>query len=38
MYIDYGTENNEKNSKFKVGYDVRISKYKNSFAKGCNLV
>ena len=32
-YIDFGIENNEKDSKFKVGDHVRISKYKNIFAK-----
>ena len=31
VYID---EHNEKDSKFKVGYRVRISRYKNIFAKG----
>ena len=31
MYID---EHNEKDSKFKVGDRVRISRYKNTFAKG----
>ena len=33
-YIDSGKENNEKNPKFNVGDHVRISKYKNIFAKG----
>ena len=28
------TETNKKSPKFKVGYNVRISKYKNIFAKG----
>ena len=32
VYID---EHNEKDSKFKVGDRVRISRYKNIFAKGC---
>ena len=32
-YIDFKKENN-KNAKFKVGDHVRISKYKNIFAKG----
>ena len=32
-YIDFGKENN-KDSKFKIGDYVRISKYKNIFAKG----
>ena len=31
MYID---EHNEKNSRFKVGDRIRISKFKNIFAKG----
>ena len=34
MYIDFGVENNGKDSKFKVGDCVRISKYENTFAKG----
>ena len=33
-YIDFKKESNDKNSKFKVGDHVRISKYKNIFAKG----
>ena len=33
-YIDFQKEVNDKNSKFKVGDHVRISKYKNTFAKG----
>ena len=33
-YIDFKKEFNEKDPKFKVGDQVRISKYKNSFAKG----
>ena len=33
-YINIGKEFNYKNSKFKVGDHVRISKYKNIFAKG----
>ena len=33
-YIDFKKEVNDKNRKLKVGYHVRISKYKNSFAKG----
>ena len=32
VYID---EHNEKDSKFKVGDRVRISRHKNIFAKGC---
>ena len=33
-YIDFGKEFNDKDPKFKVGDHVRISKYKNIFAKG----
>ena len=33
-HIDFEKEVNNKNSKFKVGDSVRISKYKNIFAKG----
>ena len=33
-YIDFKDEVNDKNPTFKVGNDVRISKYKNVFAKG----
>ena len=33
-YIDSAKEVNDKDSKFKVGDHVRISKYKNIFAKG----
>ena len=33
-YIDFKKEVNDKDPKFKVGYLVRISKYKNIFAKG----
>ena len=33
-YIDFGIENNEKDPKFKIGDHVRISQYKNIFAKG----
>ena len=33
-YIDFKEEVNDKNPKFKVGDQVRISKYKNIFAKG----
>ena len=32
-YINIGKEVNDKDSKFKVGDHVRISKYKNIFAK-----
>ena len=33
-YINIGKEANDKDPKFKVGDHVRISKYKNIFAKG----
>ena len=33
-YIDFEKEVNDKDPKFKVGDRVRISKYKNIFAKG----
>ena len=33
-FAEYNEESNEKNPKFKIGYHVRISKYKNIFAKG----
>ena len=33
-YIDFGKEVNDEGPKFKVGDYVRISKYKNIFAKG----
>ena len=32
-YIDFGIENNDKDLKFKVDDHVKISKYKNIFAK-----
>ena len=35
MHIDSGKKSNNKDPKFKVGDYVRISKYKNIFAKGC---
>ena len=35
IYIDLSVENNEKDPEFKVSNHVRISKYKNVFAK-CN--
>ena len=34
IYIDFEREVNDKDSKFKIGDHVRISKYKNIFAKG----
>ena len=33
-YVEYNEEFNKKDRKFKVGDHVRISKYKNVFAKG----
>ena len=33
-YVEYNEESNKKNPKFKVNDHVRISKYKNIFAKG----
>ena len=33
-YIDSSKEINDKNPKFKIGDNVRISRYKNVFAKG----
>ena len=35
-YAEYNEDTNEKDPKFKVGDHVRISKYKNIFAKGYN--
>ena len=34
-FAKYNEESNEKDPKFKVADHVRISKYKNNFAKGC---
>ena len=34
-YAEYNKDSNEKDPKFKAGDYVRISKYKNIFAKGC---
>ena len=34
VYIDFKKEINDKGPKFKIGDHVRISKYKNIFAKG----
>ena len=34
-YNDFGIENNEKDPKLEVDDQLRISKYKNNFAKGC---
>ena len=33
-FVEYSEETNEEDPKFKVGDNVRISKYKNIFAKG----
>ena len=33
-YVEYSEETNKKSPKFKVGDNVRFSKYKNIFAKG----
>ena len=33
-YIGFEAESNDKDPKFKVGDCIRISKYKNIFAKG----
>ena len=33
-FAEFNEESNEKDSKFKVGDHVRISKFKNLFAKG----
>ena len=33
-YTKYNVDSNEKDPKFKTGDHVRISKYKNNFAKG----
>ena len=33
-FVEYSEEANNKSPKFKVGDNVRISKYKNIFAKG----
>ena len=34
MYFDFNKENNKESPKFKIGDNVRISKYKNIFTKG----
>ena len=33
IYIDFDFESNDKDSKFKVGNHVRMSKFRNIFAK-----
>ena len=35
MYNDFNKKNNKEGPKFKVGDNVRISKYQNIFAKSC---
>ena len=35
IYINFNKGNNKKGLKYKVGDNLRISKYKNMFAKGC---
>ena len=37
-YINSSKEINNKDPKFKIGHIVRISKYKNIFAKGCTSI
>ena len=34
IYINFGIGNNDKDPKFKVADNVRISKYKNTFENG----
>ena len=34
IYIDFGKKGNAKDPKFKISDHVKISKYKNIFAKG----
>ena len=34
VYIDFNKENNSEGPRFKVGDDIKISKYRNNFAKG----
>ena len=34
VYTNFNKENNKEGPKFKIGNHVRISKYKNFFAKG----
>ena len=37
-YIVFDVENNDKNSDFKIGDHVRVSKYKKIFAQGTNQI
>ena len=34
-HIEFNREKNKKDPKFEVGHQVRISKHKNTFTKGC---
>ena len=34
VFVEYSEESNKKDPKFKIGDNIRISKYKNIFAKG----
>ena len=34
VFVEYSEESNKKDPKFKISDNVRISKYKNNFAKG----
>ena len=34
-YTDFDKKNNKQDPEFRVGGHIRISKYKNIFAKGC---
>ena len=37
-YIDFGAKNNDKDVIFKVGHDVKVSRYKkNIFGRVCNI-
>ena len=38
IYVEYSEETNKKSPKFKVGDNVRISKYKNMFARVIQLI
>ena len=35
-FVEYNEKSNKKDPKFKVGDHIRLSKYKNIFAKGCS--
>ena len=34
MYTDFNEENNNESPKFKIGVNIRVSKYKHTLAKG----